>query len=42
MTWATICSVLFGAGMPGFSLFFGEMINGLGKATDGNMNHFKE
>jgi len=39
---ATIFSLLFGAGMPGFSFFFGEMINGMGKSTDGDMTHFKD
>lgn len=37
MFWATVMSILFGLGMPGFSLFFGEMINGLGDTTEGDM-----
>jgi len=35
------CSVLFGAGMPGFSFFFGDMINGLGDTTGGNFSTMK-
>ena len=38
----TVCSIIYGAGMPGFSFFMGEMINGLGDATSGNMDNFKD
>ena len=38
----TLCSIIFGAGMPGFSFFMGEMINGLGDATSGEMDSFKD
>jgi len=41
MFWAFVCSFIFGAGMPGFSLLFGEMINGLGDTTKGEMDTFK-
>ena len=42
MFFATVCSIIFGGGMPGFSLFFGEMINGLGASTDGDYDLFKK
>ena len=33
MTVGFISSVLFGAGMPGFSVFFGGMIDGMGEQS---------
>ena len=39
---AFTCSTVFGAGMPGFSFFFGEMINGLGDTTSGDFSMFKD
>ena len=39
---ATTCSIIFGAGMPGFSFFFGDMINGIGEATTGDTSAFKD
>jgi len=39
---AIVCSAIFGASMPGFSLLFGEMINGLGDTTAGDMSGFKD
>lgn len=40
LAWAITSSICFGLGMPGFSLLFGEMINGLGEATDGEYDTF--
>lgn len=36
------CSAVFGAGMPGFSFFFGDMINGMGDTYSNNYDQFKE
>jgi len=36
-----ISSFIFGCGMPGFSLFFGEMINGLGTSQSGDFSTLK-
>lgn len=41
MFFAFLFSAIFGAGMPGFSLYFGELINSLGKTTEGNFDAFK-
>lgn len=39
---AFICSFIMGGGMPGFSFFFGEMINGLAETAEGEMDTFKD